>query len=241
MNDLLLPLLIFAAALLYSSVGHGGASAYLAVLALANIESSVMRPSILALNVIVASVSFLSFYRRGWFSWSIFWPLALVSMPLAWFGGTLALPEAVYERIIGAALLFAAYRLWRPLSAPGEIATGANRAETFALGSGIGFLSGLTGVGGGIYLSPLLILRGWTSAKTASAVAAAFIVVNSVAGLIAIKPTGLPAEWKYWAIAALAGGSVGAYLGSRTLTPVALRRTLGVVLAVASIKLLLGT
>ena len=240
MPDLALPLLIFVAALLYSSVGHGGASAYLAVMALANVDPHLMRPSVLVLNVMVASISLASFFQQGHFSWSAFWPLALFSIPFAWLGGSVFLPAVVYKRIIALALVFAAYRLWKPLTPGGVKPNRLKQPVAFGLGGGIGFLSGLTGVGGGIFLSPTLILKGWSDVKGASALASAFIVVNSIAGLLAVQSIGLklPDRFGYWAVAAVAGGAIGSFIGSRKLTPCGLRRMLGVVLAIASVKLL---
>jgi uncharacterized protein len=239
-NQLLAALFIFVAATLYSSVGHGGASAYLAAMALLGINAVTMRPTILALNVMVATISFASFARRRYFSWELFWPLALASVPCAWLGGSVILPEMIYKKIIGLVLIFAAYRLWKPATAGTVQNATLSRSGAAGLGSGIGFLSGLTGVGGGIFLSPVLILKGWADAKTASAVAAPFIVVNSLAGLLALKskPHALSPSLGLWAVAAIAGGALGSYLGSKKLGVPGLKRMLAVVLLVASVKLL---
>ncbi|MCX6968273.1 MAG: sulfite exporter TauE/SafE family protein [Verrucomicrobia bacterium] len=239
MSEVALPFLIFSAALLYSSVGHGGASAYLATMALANVDTHLMRPLVLLLNVMVASISLWSFSRKGWFSWSLFWPLALFSIPFAWLGGSILLPAVIYKKIIALVLIYSAYRLWRPAPLPRSMDNAMKRPVALGIGGGIGFLSGLTGVGGGIFLSPILILKGWSDVKSTSAVAAAFIVVNSISGLLAIHSRQLefPHGFGFWLVAALAGGIIGSHIGSRMLTPNGLRRTLGIVLAVASIRL----
>ncbi len=233
---------IFVAALLYSSVGHGGASAYLAVAAFMGLNAVSLRPTILALNVLVASISFASFARTGHFSWRLFWPLACASVPFAWLGGTLIIPETIYRRIIGVVLVIAAVQLWRkPAEAHQDAPHELTLLPALGIGSGLGLLSGVTGVGGGIFLSPLLILKRWTDARTTSAVAAPFIIVNSLAGLVALRTnaSSISAEFIPWAIAALGGALIGSQLGSKKLSLPGLRRMLAVVLFVASIKLLL--
>ena len=235
--------LIFAAALLYSSVGHGGASAYLAMMALAGIEPTVMRPAALALNILVAGIGTVRYARAGYFSWRTFAPFAITSIPFAFLGGTLALSGALYERLVGAVLLLGAYRLIRP----GADRVGHLRQRppvwlALPLGAGIGLLAGLTGVGGGIFLSPLLVFTGWATIREQAGISAAFILANSAAGLAGVltnMPT-LPAPVYFWGIAAIAGGLIGSDLGSRRLGLAALRRLLGLVLTIAGLKLLIG-
>jgi uncharacterized membrane protein YfcA len=240
--DALLPATILIAAILYSSVGHGGASAYLAVMALAGLVPQVMRPSALVLNLVVAAIAAVGFARAGWFRWRLFWPFALTSIPFAFVGGAITLPDAVYKRILGLVLLFAAYRLWRLFGGTREILRPPPIAAALLWGAAIGMLSGLTGVGGGIFLSPLLLLARWAEPKPTAAVSAAFIWVNSLAGLIG-KPSSLtllPSGIVLWAVAAAMGGIAGAFLGSRRLPSLVLRRLLAAVLVVAGVKLLLG-
>ncbi len=239
---LLLAALIFVAAVLYSSVGHGGASAYLAVMALFGFAPEVMRPAALVLNLLVAAVAAVEFARGGWFSWRLFWPFALGSVPLAFVGGSLTLPTAVYKRLLGLVLLWAAYRLWRIFRASSLDRRAMPLALSVVLGAVIGLVSGLTGVGGGIFLSPLLLVGRWAEPKPTAAVSAAFIWVNSFAGLLG-KPaslTLLPTGIALWAVAAAAGGILGAGQGSRRLAGTTLRRLLALVLVVAGLKLILA-
>jgi uncharacterized membrane protein YfcA len=235
--------LIFLAAVLYASVGHGGASGYLAAMALFGLAPEVMKPTALTLNVLVSLVAASRFSRAGYFSWRYFWPFALGSVPLAFLGGALAIPASYFKWLLGVILLFSAYRL---LAGPGtKPRESTDRplplAPAVASGAGIGFVSGLVGVGGGIFLSPLLLFTGWAGIRRTAAVSAVFILVNSVAGLaghlssVRLLPPALP----LWAGAALLGGTIGSGLGSRRLPPTALRRVLGAVLAVAGAKLIL--
>ena len=240
MTPVLLPAAILVAAVLYSSVGHGGASAYLAVMALAGLSSAVMRPSALVLNLVVAAISAFRFARAGWFRWRLLWPFAVTSIPFAFLGGSITLPEALYKRMLGLVLLFAAYRLWRVFGKGEKPPVPPPLLAALAWGAVIGMLSGLTGVGGGIFLSPLLLLAHWAEPKETAAVSAAFIWVNSFAGLLG-KPASLaalPPGIALWAVAAAAGGILGAGLGSRRLPSLVLRRVLAVVLVVAGVKLL---
>ncbi|GJQ26999.1 MAG: UPF0721 transmembrane protein [Phycisphaerae bacterium] len=239
---ILLPSAFFVAALLYSSVGHAGASAYLAVMALASMEPAVMKPTALTMNLLVAIIASYNFARAGHFSWRHFWPLAIASIPCAYLGGAITAPPAAYRLIVGAVLFFTAMRM---LAIPG----GAPRHDprpppvlvALPVGALIGLLSGLTGVGGGIFLSPLLILAGWASIQTASGVAAVFIFMNSAAGLLGLgsKVWRVPGEIIFWLPAALLGGVLGSYWGSRRLPIPTLRRFLAVVLIIAGAKLML--
>jgi len=240
--DVLLPAAIFIAAVLYSSVGHGGASAYLAVMSLTGLAPGVMRPAALVLNLIVAAIGTVRFARAGHFRWRLFWPFAVTSIPFAFLGGSITLPDVLYRRVLGLVLLFAAYRLWRVFQgSEGKLHT-LPLSAALLWGAAIGVLSGLTGVGGGIFLSPLLLLAHWAEPKPTAAVSAAFIWVNSFAGLLG-KPASLaalPAGIPLWILAAAVGGILGAGLGSRRLPSLVLRRLLAAVLVVAGGKLLLG-
>lgn len=239
MAELALLACIFIAAVLYSSVGHGGGSAYLAAFSLFSVAPDTMRPASLTLNIFVATIATVQFYRAGCFSWSIFWPFAVASIPAAFLGGWLALPARAYKIVVGVVLLFAACRLvWKPVA---DFAHPIPKWAALLSGAAIGFLSGLTGTGGGIFLSPLLLVMGWAETKQSAGVSAAFILVNSIAGIIGLlmKPVTFPAMLPYWIIAAIAGGLVGSELGRRRLTNPTLRRLLAVVLVIAGLKLIL--
>jgi uncharacterized membrane protein YfcA len=241
-SELVLAGLIFVAAILYSSVGHGGASGYLAAMALFSMAPAVMKPTALVLNIIVAAIATTKFYRAGCFDRALFWQFALGSIPCAFLGGSVALPTQLYKPIVGLVLLYAAVRLGlskgssqpqQPHSAPIGLAIG--------LGMAIGLLSGLTGVGGGIFLSPLLLLMGWATMKQSAGVSAAFILVNSIAGLLGYLtkfPT-LPSSLWLWSLAAAAGGWIGAEYGSKRIGSQLLQRLLAVVLVIAGMKLIL--
>jgi hypothetical protein len=242
-TELVLTVLIFLAALLYSSVGHAGASGYLAAMGLLDVAPPVMKPTALALNVLVAAIATTKFYRARYFCWRTFWPFAVASVPCAFLGGVWALPVVTYTRLVAAVLVFAALRLFvsQPPSAPSWEPRPAPIGAALVLGAGIGLLAGLTGVGGGIFLSPLLLLVGWADARRTAGVSAAFILVNSAAGLAghlgALRS--LPPFTPLWAVAAAVGGWIGAGYGSRKLGNLALRRLLAIVLVIASIKMVL--
>jgi hypothetical protein len=238
-----LSLLILLAAALYSSVGHAGASGYLAAMALFGLAPATMKPTALCLNILVATIATFRFYRAGCFSWPLFWPFAVASVPLAFVGGAITLPTTVYKQIVGATLLYAAFRLFFFTQAKADAGATRSVPVTAAILSGalIGFLSGLTGVGGGIFLSPLLLLMGWADTRRTAGVSAAFILVNSIAGLLGnlsnvqMLPTALP----YFALAAVLGGLIGSEFGSRRLASMTIRRLLALVLVVAGVKMIL--
>lgn len=240
-RDLLITALVFIAALLYSSVGHAGASGYLAAMALASLPPSEMRPTALALNVLVAVIATYRFCSIGAFSHRLFWPLCISSIPLAYLGGAISLPGYFYKPIIGIVLLYAAWKSFQTAGSAGAVAIRpVPKTVLVAVGAVLGFLSGITGVGGGIFLSPILILFRWGSTKEASGVAAAFILVNSIAGLLGVFSTAqaLPSAFPFWAIAAMVGGFIGAEYGSRRLGSPSIQRLLSLVLLVAGVKML---
>lgn len=239
-----LALAMLVAAFVYASVGHGGASAYLAAMALAGIAPHEMRPIALVLNVVVSSVATFKFWRAGHFRWRLFWPFAVVSVPLAYLGGAITLPGQVYKILVGAVLLYAAWALWQSGRA-GEEMRAVREPKipvAMAIGAAMGLLAGLTGVGGGIFLSPLLLMLGWAGTKQTSAVAAPFILVNSIAGLVAgfvVKSATLPPHTWILAAAVLVGGWFGAEYGSRRFANPVVRRVLALVLGVAGGKMVL--
>lgn len=242
---IVLAVAILLMAALYSSVGHAGASGYLAAMALVGLAPAVMKPTALTLNILVATIATVRFYRAGYFSWRIFLPFALSSIPFAFLGGRLILPNQIYLRVVGVVLLFASYRLWAHASKSQTDDIEVKAVPIYLavlIGAGIGLLSGITGVGGGIFLSPLLLLAGWAATRQASGVAAAFILVNSIAGLAGhlTNVRNLPDAIYLWGIAAVVGGVIGTELGRRRLAAKTLRRLLAVVLIIAGVKMMLG-
>ena len=245
-NDVIVATLaagMLLAAFVYASVGHGGASAYIAAMALAGVAPAEMRPVALVLNVVVSAIATFKFYRAGHFRWRLFWPFALVSIPAAYAGGAITLPGHAYRAVVGAVLIYAAWQLWRSARAGEEMREVREPpiAVAMVIGGGLGLLSGLTGVGGGIFLSPLLLILGWAGTKQTSAVAAPFILVNSIAGLagaFVVQSMSLPGHVWIFVCAVLAGGWLGAEYGSRRFANPLIRRMLAVVLAVAGAKMI---
>jgi uncharacterized protein len=238
---LTLTVLIFVTALVYSSVGHAGASGYLAAMALMNVSPDVMKPTALCLNIIVATIGTIQFARAGHFAWKIFWPFAATSIPFAALGGATHIPSHYYKAILGAVLLFGAFRLVYKIKDKGEVDTKSMPVLLALLfGAGIGFVAGLTGVGGGIFLSPLLLLAGWSSTRQTAGVSVAFILVNSISGLAGnlASVQNVPFQLVYFVPAAAIGGLIGSHLGSRRLAPVAMRYLLALVLVLAGLKML---
>jgi len=240
---ILIPLLIciLLVAILYSSVGHGGASGYIAVLALFSVEPAAFKPTALVLNILVAAIATYSFARAGHFSRRLFLPFAVTSIPCSFIGGYITLPPNVYKPLVGIILLASAFRL---AFHKGDEELTVQRPSTpvaLMVGAGLGLLSGLTGVGGGIFLSPLLLLLRWGHIREVSAVAALFILVNSIAGLLGHISSlqAVPHFAPLLAAAALIGGIIGSFFGSRHLPVAGIVKTLSVVLTIAGFKLLL--
>jgi hypothetical protein len=236
-----LPLLLLAAALLYSSVGHGGASGYLAAMALVGVLPEQMRPAALVMNVVVASVSCWKFNRVQKIDWVLLLPLIAASVPMAFVGGAMQLPSSLYKQLVGATLVFAAIRSLLTATQADHIAVRRPAWPWLVLtGAGLGLLSGLTGVGGGIFLSPIIVLFHWTSMRQSAGVAAAFITLNSIAGLTGLLTHGaaFAPQLPIWIVAVVVGGWLGAEWGSRRLGQTPLQRVLAVVLVVAGLKML---
>ena len=240
-DPVFLSVLFFATAVLYSSVGNAGASGYLAAMTLAGLAPEVMRSTALLLNIIVALITTLRFYRAGYFSWPLFWPFIVTSVPFAFLGGSLSLPGTLYRVLVGIVLLFAAYRLFWYADQGKPSTRAVPLLPALLLGAGLGLVSGLTGIGGGIFLSPLLLMMGWAEPRQIAGVSAAFVLVNSVAGLCGetMSEHALPSAAALWVCAVVIGGLAGSELGARRLAEVTLRRLLAVVLAIAGLKLIL--
>lgn len=231
---------ILTVAILYASVGHAGASGYIAVMALAGMAPAEIRPTALLLNIAVASIGTWQFSRAGHFSFRRFWPFALLAVPASFVGGYLNLPTAVFKILVGVVLLGSAIRL---VETPRDNAPATKQvpiAIGLVVGAVLGLLAGLTGTGGGIFLTPLLLFAGWADPKQAAGVSAPFILLNSAAGLAGnlvttrhLDPVAAPLL-----VAAVLGGFLGSYLGSRRLPVHAIRRVLAAVLVVAGVKLI---
>ncbi len=236
-----LTIVILIIAVLYASVGHGGASSYIAVMALFGLAPAVLKPTALILNLVVAGCAAGLFMRAGHFRWRLFWPFALTSIPASFVGGYLTLPPHLYRPLLGATLLLAALRLVLQLRAPERPLSVPPLLSALAIGAGFGLLSGLTGIGGGIFLSPLLILCGWGRAQEVAGVAALFILVNSASGLLGHlgRLPQLPDFTPHLAVAALCGGLLGATLGSTRLPVRPLVQALSLMLVMAGTKLIL--
>lgn len=239
----LITALIAVAAALYSSVGHAGASGYLAIMALFAVAPETMRPTALVLNILVASIGSYRFIRAGQINWRLFTAAAITSVPAAFIGGGLHLPGDWYRLVLGIVLLLSALRLLWPKDIAALRDPQPPRLWIVALiGAGIGLLSGLVGVGGGIFLSPIILFLGWERPRVASGVAALFILVNSAAGLAGnfASVGSLPPELPYFLGAALIGGLLGSWAGVKALAPRQILFALALVLAVAGLKLILG-
>lgn len=240
-----LPLLIaafLAASALYASVGHGGASAYLAVMGFAGMLPLEMKPIALTLNIAVSAMALVMFARAGYFQGTLFWPLALASVPAAFLGGWLQSPDAVFRIILALALLFGAWRLAYGSKTDVQEVRVPHPACLTGLGLGLGFISGFIGIGGGIFLTPLLILFRWSPAKPAAALSAAFILANSLSGLGGFLLKGGTVPSLTWMLlpAVMIGGWLGAGWGSGKARSPALRQALAVVLVVAATKFLVS-
>lgn len=240
METLILSIAFFFAALLYSSVGHAGASAYLAAMAIVGVSPSTMRPTALAMNILVSTLVIYRFNKVGLVNWKRIVPFIAGSIPAAFIGGSLSLNTDAYNTLVGLILLIIAFQLFFK----------ANYVETqrfnltwpiaFMAGAVLGLLSGLTGTGGGIFLTPLLIFAGWASAKQAAGLSAVFILANSISGLLGNYSSFqyLPPQLPIWLVVVAIGALIGSYFGANKLPNPALKRALALVLMIASFKLL---
>jgi len=244
MDQYLLILFFFIIALIYSSVGFGGGSSYLALMAqpFFHLLPDTIRPVALLCNIIVVTGGAIIFYREGKLSFKESWPFLVASVPMAFLGGFWKLEDHTFFILLGVTLLIASFFLWPkpPEEKPaGRMnSTGGN----VLLGGGIGFLSGLVSIGGGIFLSPVLHLLRWSDAKRISALASVFILVNSISGLAGQVASGIPAfDWKFilpLLLAVLAGGQLGSRLGARKFNAVYIRRITAVLIMIASLNIL---
>lgn len=233
-------ILLAVVAFLYASVGHGGASGYLALMAVFNFTPEVMKPTALLLNLFVSAISFFQFYRGKHFIWKIFLPLAIASVPMAYLGGSIYVETGLYRKILGVLLLVPILRFLFFQNTSVTNTKPSNFYWSFVIGGAIGFLSGLIGIGGGIILSPLLLLLKWTDQKQTAAISALFIFVNSASGLAGQFQHGieLTGEMYLYVGIAIVAGCCGAYLGALKFNQSMLKNILAGVLLLASAKLL---
>ena len=242
-NEIILAFFFFLVAALYGAVGLGGGSGYLAVMGLAGVPPEIMRPTALTLNILVASIGTWKYVRAGHFSARIFWPIAAASIPFAFLGGRLTLPAEIYRPIVGVVLLYASFRLWRSTT---QSQTSPQVIKTLPIwialiaGAVIGLVAGLVGMGGGIFLGPLLLLAGWADTRQAMGITAAFVLVNSLAGLAGrlFSIPELPPSILFWLLVVGFGGWLGAEFGSKRLNPQILRRLLALILAAGAIRMI---
>jgi uncharacterized membrane protein YfcA len=234
-------LILFIVAFLYAAVGHGGASGYLALMAIYGLAPEVMKPTALLLNLFVSLTGFIQFYRGGYFKKDIFFPLALASIPLSFIGGMIAVEAGLYKRILGILLLFPIIRLLFFRNTEASELKPSNFYISLLIGGTIGLLSGMIGIGGGIILSPALLLLKWTDQKQTAAISALFIFVNSVAGLAGQFTKGIHfnANMIWYVVIAFAGGLCGAYFGALKFNQNILKNMLAVVLCMAAYKLII--
>jgi uncharacterized protein len=239
----LLPILFALVAILYASVGQAGGTGYVAVMGVLGYPPDVIKPIALALNILVATIGCARFYRAGLLSWRSCYPFAILGAPFSLLGGALQLPPAVYQPTVGALLLLAAFQMIRSANAAGLRDQGAPQNPPFALsllaGGAIGFVSGITGVGGGIFLAPLVLSLGWVETRQASAVSAAFNLLNSAAALAGAWATMplLPIALPWWLLSVGLGAAVGSWLGVHRLPPKALRMILAILLFASGLRM----
>jgi len=235
-----IPILLLIVAFLYASVGHGGASGYIAVLTIFSIPLAVYKPVVLVLNIIIAGIAFIQFYRAGYFKWNLAWPFLLTSVPAAFLGSQFTTSEQVYKMILGLALLFPIVRLLSSSPKEKKLHKPLQIATALLFGAVIGLASGFLNIGGGIFLSPVIILLAWGNTKDAAAVSSLFIVCNSLAGLAGagINSSSFTSTAYIWIGAAVVGGLAGAYLGSHRFKLITVRHILSAVLCIAAVKLI---
>ena len=236
---MIMALAILVVAFLYSSVGHAGASGYIAVMTLFGLAPGMIKPAALVLNIVVASIGTWQFWRAGHFSWRLLWPFAVLATPMAFLGGYTNLPAHIFKVLVGIVLLLsAALFIFRP--ANDTVAREPRLIEAIPIGGALGLLAGLTGTGGGIFLTPLLLFMRWARTKTVAAVSALFILLNSIAGLLGnwSSTARLPAFALILVGAAVTGGAAGSYFGSWRFNHVVIKRLLAVVLFIAGLKLI---
>ncbi|MES2139182.1 MAG: sulfite exporter TauE/SafE family protein [Bacteroidota bacterium] len=232
--------LLFIVAFLYASVGHGGASGYLALMALFSFSPTIMRSSSLILNIFVSFISFYQYYKGGYFKWKLFWPFMITSIPAAFLGAFITLDAFAYKKILAILLILPILRLLGIIGKESDTIKGLNLFWALIIGAIIGLLSGMIGIGGGILLSPIILLLHWGNMKQTAAISALFIFVNSISGLagLILKGATIDNHIFIWVLIAATGGITGAYLGRKQFSNKVLKSILAFVLLIASVKLL---
>ncbi|MFC7336940.1 sulfite exporter TauE/SafE family protein [Haloferula chungangensis] len=240
MSEVALHLSILILAFLYSSVGHAGASGYIAAMTLAGIAVPEIRPAALMMNLGVSIFGMWHFVRGGHFRWSLTWPFLVAALPFAFLGGKVSLPPQILGLVLGSVLLFSAIRFLFPNKASSDEPKAPKTPIALIAGAILGYLAGLTGTGGGIFLTPLLLIAGWATPKTAAATSIVFIAGNSLSGILGFSTGPEPIPWHLASLFpfALVGGFAGSRLGSYHFSATTIRRLLAVVLLLASVKLL---
>lgn len=237
--DIIIALSLFLIGFLYSSVGHGGASGYIAVLSLYAVPVGAYKPMILILNILVAGMAFYQFRKAGYFRWEICRPFLFTSVPAAFVGSRFPLQGDLYNLLLGMALVIPIIKLLGVIPADSQGKKAIPVVAPLVWGAVLGFLSGMLNIGGGIFLSPVLILLSWANAKEAAAASALFIVLNSFGGLLGSSdPINISPPAAVWFISAAVGGFLGSYMGSQRLPQITIRYLLTAVLAIASCKLI---
>jgi hypothetical protein len=239
-TTVLISVAVFVAALLFAIAGHTGASAYLAIFGLLGMAPTEIKPSVLALNVVVGCVAVYKFAHAGHFSWRLTWPFILTSIPFSFLGGLITLPTPIYRLLVGVVLVYASFRmLFNVPNKNGTQPDSPPRWLSLLLGAGIGFTGGLIGMGGGVLLSPILLLTNWAGPQLTAGTISVFVLVNSISGLLGywFASPDLPAQLPIWAVVALIGGWIGAEIGSRKLSAVTIRRILGLILLFAGLRM----
>lgn len=239
--DIFFCILLLIVAFLYASVGHGGASGYLALMFLFELAPDTTKPVALLLNVFVSLVSFIQYYRKNYFQWNLFWPFAITSIPAAFLGGFVTIDAAICKKILGIFLFFPIIRLLGFIKETSITNKDINFSLALLIGATIGLFSGMIGIGGGIILSPVILLLGWANMKQSAAISALFIFVNSLAGLFGIFSKGFTYTHTMTTmlIIALIGGGLGAYYGANKTEDIQLKKILAIVLLIAAVKLII--
>ncbi|MDD2798255.1 MAG: sulfite exporter TauE/SafE family protein [Bacteroidales bacterium] len=240
--DIIFIISLFIVAYLYASVGHGGASGYLALMALFMVAPAVMKSSALVLNVFVSLIAFVTFYRSGYFRWRVLLPFVISSVPFSFLGANISISPDIYRKILALCLALATVKMLLPSQNTSYQSKTPNYVLSLLIGGAIGLVSGMIGIGGGIILSPILVLSRWADVKESACISSAFIFLNSSAalfGLFTSHTLAIDSRIALWVVVAFLGGLTGSYIGANKISSRGLKYFLSVVLIFAAIKLYL--